>query len=87
METFFYSMIVSVPESREVYLDLAPLCALGEHTEHESSEQLLMELAEADLLVGLWREAEACAGEGGDRGRAGRGEDRLPAEVVRGEDL
>lgn len=55
-------------------LDRAFLCPLGEHTEHESSEQLLMELLETDLRICL--DDGGSLGEGGERGLP-RGNDLL----------
>lgn len=58
-----------------LYLDLT-LLFFGEHTEHESSEQLLNELPEADLLpVTLLR--------GGERGLPGLGDLRTEGVDLR----
>lgn len=55
----------SLPSPHD-YLDLGCLWFFGEQTEHESSEQLLIELAVADRRP----EPEALCG-GGERGRTG----------------
>ena len=58
------------------YLDLARLLFFGEHTEQESSEQLLTELAEGDRRQGL------CGGDRGERGLAVGRDKRLAGDDI-----